>query len=159
MARIHRYKSIYGEGYVLVQFLLWLLVIVGPRGSDGWRFPPTMFGTGAGILLILSGAVLARMAKRHLGANFTMVPRPKDSSSLTTTGPYRYMRHPLYSAAVLVCVGWGLIAHSWLTLIYATCMFIFVDIKARREERWLTEKFPEYSAYQKRVRKLIPFVY
>ncbi|RPI93163.1 MAG: isoprenylcysteine carboxylmethyltransferase family protein, partial [Chloroflexi bacterium] len=45
------------------------------------------------------------------------------------------------------------------TLIYAGLLFVFFDIKTRREERWLARKFPEYAGYQQRVRKLIPFIY
>jgi protein-S-isoprenylcysteine O-methyltransferase Ste14 len=49
--------------------------------------------------------------------------------------------------------------HSWLTTAYALLLFIFFAIKSRREERLLEKKFPEYAAYRKRVRRLIPFVY
>jgi protein-S-isoprenylcysteine O-methyltransferase Ste14 len=38
-------------------------------------------------------------------------------------------------------------------------LFLFLDLKSRREERWLCAKFPDYPAYQRRVRRLIPFVY
>ncbi len=43
--------------------------------------------------------------------------------------------------------------------VYVAALFVLLDVKSRREERWLVEKFPEYPAYQRRVRKLIPFVY
>ena len=46
-----------------------------------------------------------------------------------------------------------------MTLIYAGVLLAFFDVKSRREERWLTEKFPDYAAYRTRVHKLIPFVY
>ena len=48
---------------------------------------------------------------------------------------------------------------GWLTFVYVAALFVLLDVKSRREERWLVEKFPEYPAYQRRVRKLIPFVY
>ncbi len=54
---------------------------------------------------------------------------------------------------------WALVVQSWLTLGYVVALFVFLDAKARREEKWLTERFPGYVAYQRRVRKLIPFVY
>jgi protein-S-isoprenylcysteine O-methyltransferase Ste14 len=48
---------------------------------------------------------------------------------------------------------------GWLTLLYVAALFALLDIKSRHEERWLAQKFPEYAAYQRRVRKLIPFLY
>jgi protein-S-isoprenylcysteine O-methyltransferase Ste14 len=65
----------------------------------------------------------------------------------------------MYGGGILMAVGWGLWVHGWLTLAYAVLLIVFVDIKARREERWLRERFPEYAAYARRVRKLVPFVY
>ncbi len=55
--------------------------------------------------------------------------------------------------------GWALVWGNLLTLFYAVILFIFFDIKSRREEKRLADKFPEYSDYQGRVCKLIPFVY
>jgi protein-S-isoprenylcysteine O-methyltransferase Ste14 len=48
---------------------------------------------------------------------------------------------------------------GWLTIVYAAALFVLFDVKSRREERWLVQKFPEYRDYQRRVRKLVPFVY
>ncbi len=46
-----------------------------------------------------------------------------------------------------------------LTAMYAIVLLLFLDVKSRREERWLSAKYPAYAVYQKRVHKLIPFVY
>jgi len=48
---------------------------------------------------------------------------------------------------------------GWLTLAYAALLSVLFDAKARREERWLVEKFPSHADYQRRVRTLVPFVY
>lgn len=95
----------------------------------------------------------------RLGANLTPVPYPKDQTTLVETGPYQLVRHPIYSGAIFMAFGWALWVHGWLTLCYAIILLIFFDLKVRREEAWLTEKFSGYGAYQKRVHKLIPFVY
>jgi protein-S-isoprenylcysteine O-methyltransferase Ste14 len=47
---------------------------------------------------------------------------------------------------------------GWLTLAYAALLSVLFDAKARREERWLVEKFPSHADYQRRVRTLVPFV-
>jgi protein-S-isoprenylcysteine O-methyltransferase Ste14 len=58
-----------------------------------------------------------------------------------------------------MALGWGLWLPGWLTIGYAILLFVFFDVKSRREERLLEAKFPEYAEYRKRVRKLVPFVY
>ena len=75
------------------------------------------------------------------------------------TGAYRLVRHPIYGGIILMAYGWGLVAQGFFTLAYASLVFLFLDLKSRREEGWLEEKFPGYAGYQKRVRKLIPFIY
>ena len=75
------------------------------------------------------------------------------------SGPYRIVRHPMYSGAILVAFGWALFIHSWLAMGITLVLFVFFDLKSRREEGWLKEKFPGYPAYQQRVRKLLPFIY
>ena len=94
-----------------------------------------------------------------MGKNLTPLPRPKENATLVVSGAYRLVRHPIYSGITFMAFGWGLWLHSWLTIGYALLLFAFFDIKSRREERWLEEKFPEYAVYRKRVRKLVPFVY
>jgi protein-S-isoprenylcysteine O-methyltransferase Ste14 len=94
-----------------------------------------------------------------LGPNLTPLPYPKDETTLLQTGPYRIVRHPIYSGAILMAFGWAFWVQGWLTIVYAMILLLFFDIKARREEQWLKEKLSGYSSYQKRVRKLIPFIY
>ena len=139
-----------------------MLVIFGPRSAPGlpaWpdavRWPALLAGAG----LLLMGAGLAFFGASSLGRNLTPLPRPKDDATLVETGAYRLVRHPIYGGIILMAYGWSLIAQSWLTLAYATVVFLFLDLKSRREERWLKEKFPGYAEYSKRVRKLIPFLY
>jgi len=105
------------------------------------------------------GGLLAVAGIFGLGANLTALPYPKDEATLVETGPYRLVRHPIYSGVILMAFGWALWVHGWLTIGYAIILFVFFDVKSRREEQWLKGKFPDYAAYQKRVRKLIPFVY
>lgn len=113
----------------------------------------------AGGGLIAAGSLLALAGVFDLGRNLTPLPRPKDNATLVQTGAYRIVRHPIYSGLIMMVWGWALWAQDWFLMGYAVALFIFFDFKSRREELWLREKFPEYAAYQTRVRKLIPFVY
>ena len=65
----------------------------------------------------------------------------------------------MYGGGILMALGRAFLAHGWLTISHALILLAFFDVKARREEQWLKEKFPGYVAYQKRVCKLIPFIY
>ena len=94
-----------------------------------------------------------------LGKNATPLPHPRAGAPLVDSGPFRLVRHPMYSGGVFFAFGWALYVRGPLTLVYAVALLVFADIKARREEQWLREAFPGYDAYERRVRKLIPFVY
>ena len=94
-----------------------------------------------------------------MGSNLTAVPYPKEQGTLVETGPYRLVRYPMYFGGILIAFGWAFLVHGWLTIGFAIIMLVFFDFKSRREEKWLKAKFPGYGEYQKRVRKLIPFIY
>ena len=79
--------------------------------------------------------------------------------TLVESGIFSVVRHPIYSGLSLAAFGWSLIWNSIAALVATLLLLSFFDIKARREERCLEEKFPGYSAYKSRVKKLIPFVY
>jgi protein-S-isoprenylcysteine O-methyltransferase Ste14 len=156
------WKGKHGEWYVVAQFVLLGLVIFGPRNIPawpGWKPPFTWLGSIMGVILIPAGILLLATAMIRLGPNLTAVPYPKDDGTLIETGPYRLVRHPIYCGFILIALGWALLVHGWLTVGYAIILLMFFDIKSRREETWLKAKFPAYGDYQRRVRKLIPFVY
>jgi protein-S-isoprenylcysteine O-methyltransferase Ste14 len=156
------WKGSRGAWYLVVQAGLFLLLVFGPRTWQGvpeWGTPYMRLGSIGGGVLFLAGVLLAAIGAVNLGRNLTPLPQPKENGTLIVTGAYRFVRHPIYSGITFMAFGWGLWLHSWLTIGYALLLFAFFDIKSRREERWLVEKFPEYAAYRSRVRKLIPFVY
>lgn len=151
-----------GEWYLLVQAGLIVLVAVGPHTLPGlppWTNGWSLAGSVGGGILFLGGALLSLAGTVSLGRNLTPLPRPKDEGKLVVTGAYRLVRHPIYGGLAIMALAWALWVHGWLTVVYAVILFVFFDVKSRREENWLREKYPEYAAYQRRVRKLIPFLY
>lgn len=151
-----------GEWYVVVQMILFALIFFSPfvsTNSGQWPDPWRMISFGLGVILALVGALLAFAGVISLGSNLAAVPHPKDDATLVESGAFRIVRHPIYSGLILGAFGWGFLFQSWLTLLLALGLFIFFDIKSRREEQWLLEKYANYPAYQARVRKLIPLIY
>jgi protein-S-isoprenylcysteine O-methyltransferase Ste14 len=152
-----------GKGgiYVLVQFALFGVIWIAPdRWLGAWVQPWSTLGLVVGALLTLYGVVVLGMGMVNLGRNLQAEPHPKEDATLVTSGAYRIVRHPIYSGIILGWTGWGLFNHAELTTLLAFfLLFPFFDIKTRREERMLSAKFPPYAAYQRRVRKLIPYLY
>jgi protein-S-isoprenylcysteine O-methyltransferase Ste14 len=156
------WKGARGEWLVVIQVVLIGLVFLGPRtvaGWPAWPFPfPLVFAVLGGIFMV-GGGVLFVAGLVRLGHNLTPLPYPKEGATLVQTGPFALVRHPIYGGGLGLGLGWALFIHGWLTLGYAAALFAFLDVKSRREERWLMEKFSEYASYQRRVCKLIPFIY
>lgn len=151
-----------GEWYLVVQAGLFILLAFGPRswrGEAAWGAPYGWIGSVGGGILLVAGIMLGVTGALNLGRNLTPLPAPRENATLVMAGAYRIVRHPIYSGIILMACGWGLWLQSWLTIAYALLLFAFFDIKSRREERWLVEKFPQYAAYRQRVRKLVPFIY
>ena len=156
------WKGVKGEWYVVIQFILFGLVAFAPPALPGWPAwiaPWVTIGRVAGLLLGAVGGLLAFAGVFNLGSNLTAVPHPKEDAHMVEHGAYRWVRHPIYSGLILGAFGLALLRGGWLSLLYALILFIFFDIKSRREEQWLRERYVDYATYQERVRKLIPFVY
>lgn len=152
----------HGEWYVAAQFLVFAVVLFGPRtfpGLPDWHPALIWSGRIAGGLFALVGTYFILAGSLRLGRNITPVPYPKEHATLVESGPYRIVRHPIYSGGILAGLGWAFWVHGTLTILYVIIMFVFFDVKSRREEVWLVEKYGAYPEYKKRVRKLIPFIY
>jgi len=151
-----------GEWFVVAQVALIGLVFFGPRTAAGlpsWRLPFPYACQVVGGALMFAGGLLLVAGLVCLGHGLTPLPYPKDGAELIQTGPFALVRHPMYSGGLVLALGWASYVQGWLTLGYVAALFVFLDVKSRREEKWLAERFPSYAAYQKRVRKLVPFVY
>jgi len=112
-----------------------------------------------GIVLMALGAMLALWGSRGLGAALTPLPRPRDDASFRDAGAYRLVRHPIYGGVLLLAVGAALLS-SPLALVPAACLGLLFEGKRQREEGWLTERYPEYACYRRRVhRRFVPYVW
>jgi protein-S-isoprenylcysteine O-methyltransferase Ste14 len=158
----HWWRGRRGEWLVLAQVALIGLVFFGPRtvfGQPTWSFPFAGVCPIIGGLLMVAGGILLLAGLVKLGRGLTPLPYPKDGAQLVETGPFALVRHPMYSGGLVLGLGWALCVQGWLTVGYVVALFLFLDRKSAREEKWLEEKYATYGDYQRRVRKLVPFVY
>ncbi len=145
---------------MVVQGILIGLILFGPKGSP--LISSESLATilqSCGLAIGLLACLIMVIAAINLGKNFTPLPCPKDNAVLIQTGLYQYVRHPIYFGVLLAALAWLLIFPGQYVLAYSICLFLLFDIKARREEVWLAERFSSYKDYQARVKKLIPGVY
>ncbi len=151
-----------GEGWVAIQVVIFALIALA-----GYALPGGWSGSGAtltaliGAALILAGGVLAASGLWALqgGDALTAVPHPRDGARLVDAGAYRLVRHPIYGGLILGAAGWGLLRASPAAIGGALLLLAFFDLKRRREEVWLANRFPGYGAYRARTRRLIPWIW
>jgi len=101
---------------------------------------------------------LYTLAHNKLG-NFGIYPEPIPDGCLVTTGPYRWVRHPMYTSLLLFMLGVALYRHAWPNYVGLLLLAVAIFGKMQREEAHLHLKFEDYSAYVKRTRRLLPGVY
>jgi protein-S-isoprenylcysteine O-methyltransferase Ste14 len=111
-----------------------------------------------GIIVVACGFGFAVWARVHIGRNWGMPMTIKEEPELVTSGPYRLVRHPIYTGILTAVVGTAL-AVNLLVLGVAAVLAVFFVYSATVEERNLGAIFPgAYPAYRARTNMLIPFV-
>src|SRR5262245_57860355 len=100
--------------------------------------------THLGWIVAAAGLVLAVWAARTMGHSLTAFPRPLPDGELVESGPYRRLRHPIYVGFLLFLAGLALV-FSVYALALTGLLALFWFAKARREERYLLERFPGYG--------------
>jgi protein-S-isoprenylcysteine O-methyltransferase Ste14 len=139
-----------GQALLLLAVALSALVGVGPVL---WSIVPGALVAGLGVGVVVAGAAA-------LGSALTPYPRPREGAGLRELGLYSLVRHPIYGGVVLVAAGWSLFWRSPLGGVLTLVLLLFFTLKARREEAWLEQRYPEYAAYRRRTpRRFIPYVW
>lgn len=121
--------------------------------------PDTGWSHFAGATVCVLGLSIAIWSRRTLAGNWSSNATFKKGHELIKTGPYRFVRHPIYTGILLMCLGSAIKdgeSHSWLAMVI---FFLGFWIKLRQEESLMLEHFPgEYPAYRKSVKALVPFL-
>ena len=146
-------------GFRLASFVIVILIVrIGVlRGHHVNVSSPLL--QGIGMALFVLGLGLAVWARVHLGRNWGTPMSEKVGADLITTGPYRYIRNPIYSGIILATIGTA-IAISWLWLLAVVLLSVYFIYSASVEERIMQRLFPDtYPAYVRSTKKLIPFIF
>jgi protein-S-isoprenylcysteine O-methyltransferase Ste14 len=119
----------------------------------GWFFPVL------GVVLLATGLGFTVWARRHLGRNWSASVVVKEGHVLVRTGPYRYVRHPIYSGILLAFLGMVVTIGEWRGLVALLLAGVSFVVKSRAEERQMLETFPEYTEYARGTAAIVPLVY
>jgi protein-S-isoprenylcysteine O-methyltransferase Ste14 len=152
-AGTHNPRSRPAAGLIIVVFVLLRLV----RGNDSLTVHSLPVQI-VGLVLLVAGLGLAVWARIYLGRNWGMPMTEKDEPELVTSGPYRFVRHPIYAGILLAILGSAL-ATSLYWLIALVALGIYFVYSARVEEGLMSNSFPSaYPGYKAHTKMLIPFV-
>ncbi len=145
------------QGWALVgaQAVLFLAVPVAALlpalGSPLWASLPLSIG------LIVLGAAGLLAASRHLGRALTPLPQP-NGQGLAAHGLYRWVRHPIYTSVLVICLGAAVGAGKLQVYAVVLALVVFFAFKARLEERYLLRAYEGYAAYAATTGRFVPGV-
>jgi protein-S-isoprenylcysteine O-methyltransferase Ste14 len=132
----------------------------GPLGIFAWRIVPAGAAAPAwGVVLTAAGLMLTGWARWHLGGNWSGNVTIKEGHTLTTTGPYRWVRHPIYSGLLLALIGTALAVGTARGFVGAGLILAGFLVKMRVEEERMRATFTEYADYARHTARLIPGVF
>jgi protein-S-isoprenylcysteine O-methyltransferase Ste14 len=145
--------------FTLPSFLSLFLYIVYPATMRWAQLPLPGWLRWIGVGLTTTGVLLIAWTNYALDKNFSTTLRVRDNHTLVTIGPYRWVRHPMYSAILIMLMGIGLLSANWFIGGLSTLSFIVVImlLRTRKEEAMLVDKFGEaYRVYQQRTGQFLP---
>jgi protein-S-isoprenylcysteine O-methyltransferase Ste14 len=140
---------------IAMDFSLSLLL---PQAAISWKRTSLFF---VGICFMLLGIALRWYSAGTLGKYFTFDVAIQTGQTLVEVGPYRYIRHPSYSGALLTLLGFGLALGNWLGLAAnLSCMGFAYAYRISVEEAALASALGEsYKQYMRRTWRLVPFLF
>ena len=135
-------------------------LIAWPAGSAlGWRlWPPSLTAYGIGVALVIAGLLFASWARVHLGSNWSGTVTIKQGHELIRSGPYAYVRHPIYTGLLAALLGTTVASGTVHAAVGLAIIAVALVRKSRVEEGFMREVFPDtYPRYSAEVPALVPF--
>ena len=146
--------------------VLWFVILVciwlSIQAQERWPkavLPPWFVQIG--LVLFVGGMILRWYSIIHLGRFFTVNVAIAADHQLVDTGPYRFVRHPSYTGALVAFIGFAMVLRNWASVLIISLPIGFAFLyRIHIEERALVQALGEsYRAYMKRTKRLIPLVY
>jgi len=148
------YRIVIFAGAILIA--PWTAQVLGERPA--WQVG--YYDTYAFVGVMLTGLALTWWARINLGSLWSSAITRKEKHRLVDTGPYAFVRHPIYTGLIIALLATAAIEATLVALLGALLIVLGLWVKARTEERFLsTELAPEtYESYRRRVPMLVPFL-
>ena len=144
-------KKIFAAILVIIQFSAIAILAFRSEIETKMSFGNTM------ILLSLFVGFWAIYSMRK--SKFTISPIPREKAQLLEDGMYGFIRHPMYLAVLLLCLGFLLQNPDKVNILVYSILFADLLVKLHWEEKLLEEKFEGYKNYQVKTKKIIPFIF
>ncbi|HEY1932024.1 MAG TPA: isoprenylcysteine carboxylmethyltransferase family protein [Acetobacteraceae bacterium] len=160
---VRRRESAASRATHVIPLLISAVLLGSPRVAgpllDGRFMTRSAASFFTGVALVAAGLLFSVAARVYLGGNWSGTVTLKQDHTLTRTGPYRYVRHPIYTGILLAILGSALALAEWRGLVaLALVVFAFLR-KIRTEEQFMIEQFGEdYERYRREVPALVPGV-
>ncbi len=147
----------------LVVAQIWVLgsfvYIIKPESMDWTLMSVPLWARWMGLVLTVTGMVFEFSTQIYLGRNYSTTLHIGEEQTLITTGPYQYMRHPMYTALIIIGIGLGLLSSSWYFLLPFLATMVVVVFRIRKEEDAMIEKFGEsYLKYSQETGRFLPHI-
>lgn len=139
---------------------LWLGVLaymINPAWMAWSQLEPPLWVRWAGLGLGLLAVLFAYWVFRYLGNNVSPSVATRREHQLVTSGPYRWIRHPLYTMGMLSYMSFAMLSANWFIAVLSVAVFVILNIRLPLEEAGLIDKFgDEYRAYMRRTGRFLP---
>lgn len=158
MARTNSHQTtrrdrIVGWVFVLLQAILLLALVMVP---DGTTWEATSYVGFVAQSLIAAAIGLGVWAIATFGTGITPSPVPSPRATLVTSGPFRWVRHPMYTAVMMAALGMTLRNASLSAIALLVAIGLFFNLKSRWEETRLMHTYVDYAEYLQRTGRFLP---
>lgn len=145
-----RFFGLLGWGSVIVY-------LINPEWMKWAEIPLPAMARWIGVITGVIAVPLLYWLFKSIGTNITQTVKTRKEHKLVTNGPYRWVRHPLYSVGTLLFTSFALMASNWFIGLTTLIGLVMLMVRLPKEEKNLVEKFgEEYKEYAKRTGRLIP---
>ena len=160
---IRRESNWWRASYIIPIVIASILLSIPPVAGGGFLFSnllPIGVAYWPGVLLIAAGLGFSVWARQHLGRNWSGTVQVKQDHQLVRDGPYRFVRHPIYTGVLTALLGTALVNNHWGGILAVVIAFGSFWRKLTLEERFMAETFGSaYEEYRRKTAALIPFLF